>query len=38
MDGLEGGEQVIAAPGEVTEGMQVRVEGVIAPAAEETRE
>ena len=35
-DGLEGGEQIIVSPGEVTEGMEVRVEGVTAPAAGET--
>jgi RND family efflux transporter MFP subunit len=36
-EGLEGGEQIIAAPGEVSEGMQVRVESATAPAAEETQ-
>jgi RND family efflux transporter MFP subunit len=35
VDGLEGGEQLIATPGEVVEGMEVRVEGSAAPTAEE---
>jgi RND family efflux transporter MFP subunit len=35
VDGLEGGEQLIATPGEVAEGMEVRVEGSAAPAAGE---